>query len=79
MAQYAPRTGTASGTGSRTNEAPRTDALLDHGGWDAMAEAHAWHDDGDGSPAEKKSAYELPHHQVVDGELRVVRAGWLQR
>ena len=40
-----------------------------------MAEAHAWYDDTDGDPPEKKGAYKLPHHELVDGELQVVWSG----
>ena len=57
------------------NEADETDALIEKGGWDLMAEAHAWYDDSEGDPPEKKGAYKLPHHQLVDGELRVVWSG----
>ena len=57
------------------NEADETNALIDSGGWDAMVEAHAWYDDSEGDPPEKKSAYKLPHHAVVDGEVKVVWSG----
>jgi len=57
------------------DEADETNALLDKGGWQLMAEAHAWYDDSDGDPPEKKSAYKLPHHELIDGELRVVWSG----
>ena len=57
------------------NEADRTNALLDKGGWDLMVEAHAWYDDSEGDPPEKKSAYKLPHHELIGGELRVVWSG----
>ncbi len=57
------------------NKADETDALIEHGGWPLMAEAHAWYDDTDGDPPEKKGAYKLPHHELVDGELQVVWSG----
>jgi hypothetical protein len=57
------------------NKADETDALLDKGGWPLMVEAHAWYDDTDGDPPEKKSAYKLPHHELIDGQLQVVWSG----
>jgi hypothetical protein len=56
-------------------EAKKVDAILDHGGWKAMAQAHAWYDDADGDPPEKKGAYKLPHHEVIGGRLQVVWRG----
>jgi hypothetical protein len=35
------------------HERERTDALLDKGGWKAMAQAHAWYDDSGGDPPER--------------------------
>ncbi|HXF37542.1 MAG TPA: hypothetical protein VNO17_10230 [Actinomycetota bacterium] len=61
-----------------TAEADQTDALLEHGGWEAMATAHAWYDpeaDPEHDPPREKGAYKLPHHELIDGELRVVWAG----
>lgn len=52
-----------------------TDDLLDHDGWEAMVTAHAWYDDSEGEPPEKKTAYKLPHHRLVDGQIRAVWAG----
>lgn len=57
------------------NEAGQTNALLDHGGWPSMVEAHAWYHDSEGDPPEKKSAYKLPHHELINGEPRVVWSG----
>jgi hypothetical protein len=57
------------------NQAGETNALLDKGGWPMMAEAHAWYEDSDGDPPEKKSAYKPPHHELINGELRVVWSG----
>jgi hypothetical protein len=54
------------------------DDLLGHGGWSAVANAHAWHDpdaDPDHDPPRQRSAYKLPHHEIVDGRLRVVWRG----
>jgi hypothetical protein len=55
--------------------ARQVDAMLEHGGWKTVAEAHAWYDDADGDPPEKKSTYKLPHHELVDGKLQVVWRG----
>ena len=46
-------------------------------GWDTVVEAHAWYDDSadDKDPPEKKTAYKLPHHDLVGGELKVVWRG----
>ena len=49
--------------------------ILDDGGWKELAEAHAWYDDSDGDPPEKKGAYKLPHHLLIDGKLHVVWRG----
>lgn len=54
------------------------DQILDHGGWDAVANAHAWYDtreDPEHDPPQEKGTYKLPHHELVDGELRVVWRG----
>lgn len=56
------------------NRKKYTDEIIESGGWDAMARAHAWYED-DGDPPERKNAYKLPHHRVVDGRLRVVLEG----
>ena len=56
-------------------EAEKVDALLDHGGWKAVKEAHAWYDDSDGDPPEKRAAYKLPHHEVIGGRVQVVWRG----
>ena len=42
--------------------AKQVDAMLDKGGWKEVARAHAWYDDADGDPPEKKGAYKLPQH-----------------
>ncbi len=52
-----------------------TDELLAHGGWDAMARAHAWHETDEHDPPRRKNAYKLPHHRLVDGRVRVVFEG----
>ena len=53
------------------------DELLSHGGWDAAANAHAWWDPDadDNDPPQEKTAYKLPHHEVIDGRLHVVWRG----
>jgi hypothetical protein len=55
--------------------AKQVDAMLDKGGWKEVARAHAWYDDADGDPPEKKGAYKLPHHELIDGRLQVVWRG----
>lgn len=57
------------------NGARYTDELIDHGGWDAMATAHAWHEPGEDGPPERKNAYKLPHHRLIEGRVRVVVEG----
>lgn len=52
-----------------------TDELISHGGWQAMATAHAWHAGSDDGPPERKKDYKLPHHRVLDGQIRVVLEG----
>lgn len=52
-----------------------SNTLLDHGGWRAMALAHAWYDGSEQDPPRRKSDYKLPHHKRIDGRLRVVLAG----
>lgn len=60
-------------------EADKADAILDRGGWQLFADAHAWYDravDEEGNdPPREKRAYKLPHHEIVDGRLRVVWRG----
>jgi hypothetical protein len=62
-----------------TAEADKGDAILERGGWEAFARAHAWYDpaeDEEGNdPPHEKQAYKLPHHELVDGDLRVVWGG----
>lgn len=58
--------------------AANLDELLQHGGWDTVAKAHAWYDSGedpDHDPPHQKGAYKLPHHEIIDGRLRVVWRG----
>lgn len=61
-----------------TDEARKGDEILEQG-WQAFADAHAWYDpsmDEDGNdPPREKQAYKLPHHEIVDGRLRVVWNG----
>ena len=60
-------------------ESKKADAILDSGGWALFADAHAWYDpkeDDEGrDPPHEKQAYKLPHHEIVDGRLRVVWHG----
>jgi hypothetical protein len=55
----------------------KLDAIHGHGGWPAVANAHAWWDpDADGNdPPQQKGAYKLPHHELIDGRLQVVWRG----
>jgi hypothetical protein len=57
----------------------KADEILERGGWELFADAHAWYDpsmDEEGNdPPQEKQAYKLPHHEVVDGRLRVVWRG----
>ena len=56
----------------------KLDDIIEHGGWDAVANAHTWYDDDaddDNDPPELKTAYKLPHHELIDGQLRVVWSG----
>jgi len=40
--------------------AKQVDAMLEEGGWNLVAEAHAWYDDSDGDPPEKKGPTSSP-------------------
>lgn len=56
----------------------KLDEIQQHGGWQAVANAHAWHDseaDPDHDPPQEKTAYKLPHHELIDGRLQVVWRG----
>lgn len=56
----------------------KMDRIIRERGWDGVALAHAWHDpneDPDHDPPQEKGAYKLPHHELIDGELRVVWRG----
>lgn len=57
----------------------KTDAILESGGWELLAQAHAWYDpamDEEGNdPPHERGAYKLPHHEIVDDRLRVVWNG----
>ena len=59
-------------------EADKANAIIEHGGWEAFANAHAWYDpneDPEHDPPHEKQAYKLPHHELIDGRLKVVWAG----
>lgn len=51
----------------------KLDRVLDHDGWQSVANAHAWYDDeaDDNDPPHKKTAYKMPHHELIDGEPEV--------
>lgn len=55
----------------------KLDRIREHGGWDAVANAHAWYDGAADAhdPPREKTAYKLPHHELVGGELKVVWRG----
>lgn len=55
----------------------KLDEIREHGGWDAVANAHAWYDPSadEYDPPHEKGAYKLPHHELIDGRLRVVWRG----
>jgi hypothetical protein len=55
--------------------AEQVDAMLEKGGWKRVANAHAWYDDTLGDPPAQKGAYKLPHHELIDGQLKVVWRG----
>jgi len=60
-----------------TQQARKGDQLLERG-WEAFASAHAWYDpalDEAHDPPHEKQAYKLPHHELVDGTMRVVWSG----
>lgn len=56
----------------------KMDRIIRERGWDGVELAHAWHDpdeDPEHDPPQQKGAYKLPHHELIDGELRVVWRG----
>ena len=55
----------------------KMDRLIERG-WETVVRAHAWHDpneDPDHDPPQEKGAYKLPHHELINGELKVVWRG----
>lgn len=55
----------------------KMDRLIERG-WDTVATAHTWYDpdaDPEHHPPHEKGAYKLPHHELIDGELKVVWRG----
>ena len=61
-----------------TAEGDKSDEILEAGGWRLLADAHAWYDprrDDGRDPPQEKGAYKLPHHELLDGRLRVVWHG----
>src|SRR5262245_26464330 len=57
-----------------TAEADKSDAVVEAGGWSAHASYDPGQDEGRDPPHEKQ-AYKLPHHELIDGRLRVVWHG----
>jgi hypothetical protein len=56
----------------------KLDRLREDGGWESVARAHAWYDTGEDpehDPPQEKGAYKLPHHELIDGDLKVVWRG----
>lgn len=51
----------------------KLDEIRDHGGWKAVANAHAWYDPSadEHDPPHEKGAYKLPHHELIGGRLHV--------
>jgi hypothetical protein len=62
-----------------TAQGDKGNAIIDRGGWGLFADTHAWYDprvDEEGhDPPHEKQAYKLPHHEIVEGRLRVVWRG----
>ena len=50
-------------------------AIIDRGGWSLFKQVHTWFDDADGDTPETKAAYKLPHHKIVDGDVKTVWRG----
>jgi len=50
-------------------------AIIDRGGWSLFKQVHTWFDDADGDTPETKAAYKLPHHKIVDDEVKTVWRG----
>ncbi|HSM38106.1 MAG TPA: hypothetical protein VK838_02150 [Candidatus Limnocylindrales bacterium] len=56
----------------------KLDRIIEERGWDGVALDHAWYDtqeDPEHDPPREKGAYKLPHHELIDGELKVVWRG----
>ena len=49
--------------------------LIDSGGWSLFKQTHTWFDSEEGNLPENKSAYKLPHHKEIDGEVKTVWRG----
>jgi hypothetical protein len=61
-----------------TAEKDKADEIIERGGWEAFRDAHAWYDPGEDAehdPPLERQAYKFPHHEVVDGRIRVVWHG----
>jgi hypothetical protein len=60
------------------DEGDKGNAIIERSGWEAFKNAHAWYDpdaDTEQDPPQEKQAYKLPHHEPIDGRLKVVWAG----
>jgi hypothetical protein len=61
-----------------TAEKTKADEIIERGGWEAFRDVHAWFDpdeDAEHDPPHERQAYKFPHHEVVDGRIRVVWHG----
>jgi hypothetical protein len=61
-----------------TAEKDKADEIIERGGWDAFRDVHAWYDpdeDVEHDPPHERQAYKFPHHELVDGRIRVVWHG----
>lgn len=50
-------------------------AILERGGWKLYKAVHTWVDTSEGSTPEKRQAYKLPHHKIVDDRVKTVWNG----
>lgn len=50
-------------------------AILDRGGWRLYKAVHTWVDTSEGSTPERKQAYKLPHHKIIDDGVKTVWNG----
>lgn len=50
-------------------------AILERGGWRLYKAVHTWVDTSEGSTPEKRQAYKLPHHKIIDNLVKTVWNG----